>query len=76
MPWLPPVAGYVCAQVAVPPDSIVVQIVATPSLNVTVSPFAGVPDPGAFAVTVAVYVTAWPLTDGFADDATAVVVAA
>jgi hypothetical protein len=45
-----------------------------PSLNRIVP--VGVPDPGEVAVTVAVNVTDWPVTDGFAEEATAVVVAA
>src|SRR5207244_4218516 len=36
----------------------------------------GVPAPGAVAVTVAVNVTLWPNTDGFADDVSAVLVLA
>ena len=35
----------------------------------------GVPLPGAAAATVAVKVTDWPKTEGFADDVTEVVVA-
>ncbi len=44
-----------------------------PSLKVTVP--VGVPLPGAPAETVAVKVTDWPKTDGFADDVTEVPVA-
>jgi hypothetical protein len=34
----------------------------------------GTPEPGALAVTAAVNVTCWPLTDGFADEVTTVAV--
>ena len=51
--------------VATPPLKVPVPIVAAPSLNVTVP--VGVPAPGAVAVTVAVNVTDWPKTDGFAE---------
>ena len=44
-----------------------------PSRNVTVP--VGIPEPGASAVIVAVNVTDWPKTDGFADEATTDVVA-
>ena len=37
-----------------------------PSLNCTVP--VGVPEPGGTAKTVAVKVTGWPNTEGFADD--------
>jgi hypothetical protein len=40
-------------------------------VNVTVP--VGIPEPGALAVTVAVNVTVWPNTDGFAELDTAVV---
>src|SRR2546427_709988 len=43
-----------------------------PSLKFTVP--VGVPTPGATAATVAVNVTLWPNTDGFADDVSVVVV--
>lgn len=46
--------------------------VVAPSLKVTVP--VGVPLPGEFALTVAVKVTDWPETDGFAEDVTDVVV--
>jgi len=36
----------------------------------------GVPEPGELTVTVAVNVTDWPNTDGFAEEVTAVVVEA
>src|SRR5207248_8833652 len=45
-----------------------------PSWNVTVP--VGVPAPGATAATVAVKVTAWPVTAGLTDDPRATVVAA
>src|SRR5689334_15022701 len=45
-----------------------------PSLKVTVP--VGVPLPGATALTVAVIVTDWPNTDGFTEDASAVVLPA
>ena len=45
-----------------------------PSKKFTVP--VGVPAPGAVAVTVAVNVTDWPKTDGFAEETTAVLVAA
>ena len=62
------------AKVATPPLSVPVPRVAPPSLNVTLP--VGVPLPGAAAVTVAVKVTDWPKTEGFADDVTAVVLPA
>jgi hypothetical protein len=43
-------------------------------MNVTMP--VAMPEPGALAVTVAVNVTDWPKTDGFAEDATELVVAA
>jgi hypothetical protein len=45
-------------------------IVAPPSSNITVP--VRVPVPGAIALTVAVRVTGWPVTEGFSDDARAV----
>ena len=45
-----------------------------PSRKVTVP--VGTPDPGAFAVTVAVKVTLWPEIDGLADETIVVVVLA
>jgi len=59
------------AKVAVPPLSVPVPNVVTPSLNVTVP--VGVLEPGAAAVTVAVKVTDWPKTEGFCELLTAVV---
>ena len=58
---------------ALPPVSVLLPRVVEPSLKVTVP--VGVPLPGAPAETVAVKVTDWPKTEGFADDATEVVVA-
>ena len=52
--------------VALPPLSVAVPRVEAPSRNVTVP--VGVPEPGVPAVTVAVKVTDWPNTDGFAED--------
>jgi hypothetical protein len=54
-------------KVAAPePFSVPVPSVVAPSLNVTVP--LGVPAPGATALTVAVNVTDWPETDGFAEE--------
>ena len=55
-----------------PPLSVTVPSVVEPFANVTEP--VGVPLPGAFAATVAVKVTDWPKTDGFADETTDVVV--
>src|ERR1700674_2513113 len=57
-----------------PAFSVAVPSVAAPSMNVTVP--VGVPEPGAFAVTVAVKVAACPNTAGLADAASAVALAA
>ena len=62
------------AKVATPPLNVPVPSVVPPSLKVTLP--VGVPLPGAAAVTVAVKVTDWPKTEGFADDVTAVVLPA
>jgi len=63
------------ANVATPdPLSAPVPSVVPPSLNVTLP--VGVPAPGATAATVAVKVTDWPNTDGWAEEVTPVVVAA
>src|ERR1051325_1800550 len=59
-------------KVTTPPLRLLVASEAAPSLNVTVP--LGVPLPGAAALTVAVKVTDWPKTDGWAEDTTAVVV--
>ena len=62
------------ANVAVPKLKVPVPIVVPASLNVTVP--VGVPVPGDTALTVAVKVTDWPDTEGFADEATVVVLLA
>ena len=57
--------------VALPvPSSVPVPTVVAPSLNVTVP--VGIPAPGDVAVTVAVRVTDWPKTVGFAEEVTVV----
>ena len=48
--------------------------VVAPSLKVIVP--VGVPEPGAIAAMLAVNVTDWPDTDGFTEEATAVVLPA
>src|SRR5260370_1296918 len=58
-------------KVAMPLLSVPVPIGLPPSRNVTVP--VAVPDPGATGDTVAVNVTDWPKTEGFAEEATAVV---
>jgi hypothetical protein len=58
-----PIASAVVVRLAVPPESVPVPMVVTPSLNVTVP--VGVPAPGATAATVAVNVSDWPKTEGF-----------
>src|SRR4051794_22418207 len=74
MTW-PPVAGKLVVIVAVPPvPTATVATTTLPSLKVTVP--VGVPLPGATAATVAVKVTAWPVTAGLTDDRRATVVAA
>ena len=60
-------------RLALPPLRVAVPRELEPSLKVTVP--VGVPLPGAAAATVAVKVTDWPKTEGFADDVTEVVVA-
>ena len=57
-------------KVALPAAKPAVPSVVAPSRNVTVP--VGVPEPGKSALTVAVNVTAWPKTDGFAEEATVV----
>ena len=59
---------------AVPELSVPVPSVVAPSLNVTVP--VGVPEPGEFAITVAVNVTVWPKTVGLWSDEIVVVVLA
>ena len=74
MAW-PPAAAKLVVNVALPPaPTATVPRITLPSLNVTVP--VGVPAPGATAATVAVKVTAWPVTAGLTDDARATVVAA
>src|SRR5258707_11903038 len=74
MAWRPATEKRV-VNVAVPlaPTATVPRIT-LPSLNVTVP--VGVVAPGATAATVAVKVTAWPVTAGLTDDRRATVVAA
>ena len=64
--------GESVAKVAAPPavEGAGAEVVA-PSLKVTVP--VGVPEPGAFALTVAVNVTDWPNTDGLTEVAVVVV---
>ena len=68
-----PKASEVTVKVATP-EAIVVPVpsVAAPSRNVTVSPDAAVPLPGADAVTVAVNVTDWLTTKEAAEEVSAV----
>src|SRR3954452_21336723 len=74
MTW-PPAAAKRVVNVAVPPvPTATVPRATLPSLKVTVP--VGVPPPGATAATVAVKVTAWPVTAGLTDDRRATVVAA
>ena len=60
-------------KVATPPLSIGEPSTVEPSMKMTVP--VGVPLPGAVGLTVAVKVTDWPKTEGFADETTEVVVA-
>src|SRR6516165_5877878 len=74
MTW-PPAAAKLVVNVAVPSrPTAAVPSTTLPSLNVTVP--VGVPAPGATAATVAVKVTAWPVTAGLTDDPRVSVVAA
>ena len=74
MAW-PPAAAKLVANVALPPaPTATVPRITLPSLNVTVP--VGVPRPGATAATVAVKVTAWPVTAGLTDEARATAVVA
>src|SRR3954451_10003857 len=74
MAW-PPVAAKLVVNVALPPvPTATVPRTTLPSLSVTVP--VGVPPPGATAATVAVKVTAWPVTAGLTDDPRATTVAA
>jgi hypothetical protein len=67
-----PTASVEVVSVALPDDNSTAPSVAAPSKKVTVP--VGVPDPGGTGLTVAVKVTDWPKTVGFADEATDVVV--
>ena len=69
-----PTAKADVANVAMPPLKVPVPIGLPPSRKVTVP--VGVPAPGATADTVAVNVTDWPKTEGFADEVTVVEVLA
>jgi hypothetical protein len=68
-----PAARAVVVNVATPAVSDPVPMVVVPSMNLTVSPFAGVP---AVELTVAVRATAPPKLEGFAEEAIVVVVEA
>ena len=68
---MPTVSAEV-VKVAMPPLSVPVPMGLPLSTNVTVP--VGVPAPGGPAETVAVNVTDWPKTEGFADEPTVVVV--
>ena len=61
-------------KVAVPPLKVAVPSAAELSLKVTIP--VGVPEPGAFTVTIAVKVTGWPKTDGLLLELSVVVVGA
>jgi hypothetical protein len=69
-----PTANRVVANVALPPDSVMVESVVVPFLKVTEP--VGVPPPGATAATVAVNVTDSPNTDGLFDEARLVLLVA
>src|SRR5262245_60451835 len=74
MVW-PPATAKLVVSVALPPvPTATVPRITFPSLKVTVP--VGVPRPGATAATVAVKVTAWPVTAGLTDDRRVSVVAA
>src|SRR5262245_39381863 len=74
MAW-PPAAAKLVVSVAVPPGpTATVPRITAPSLKVTEPD--GAPAPGATAATVAVKVTARPVTAGLTDDARATAVAA
>ena len=66
--------GLFESAVGLPVPRVPVPIWVPPSRNVTVP--VGIPVPGAAGETIAVKVTGWPKTDGFADEVTAVVVEA
>src|SRR5437588_790965 len=67
-----PTARALVLKLAEAPDSVPVPRVPAPSLKVTVP--VGVPEPGELAVTVAVKVTDWPNTEGFAEETIVVAV--
>ena len=69
-----PTANAEVVNVAIPPLSVPVPTGLPPSRKVTVP--VGVPAPGATGETVAVKVTDWPNTEGFADEVTVVAVSA
>lgn len=71
MVWFPSASAKV-VNVATPPISVPVPMGLPPSRNMTVP--VGVPDPGAAGEMVAVKVTDWPKTLGFAEEITEVVV--
>src|SRR5262245_9447629 len=74
MTW-PPAVAKLALIVAVPSGATgEVPRITAPSLKVTVP--VGVPAPGVTADTVAVKITAWPVTVGLADEARATAVAA
>src|SRR6516165_3610454 len=74
MAW-PPVTAKLVVNVALPPvPTATVPRITFPSLKVTVP--VGVPAPGATAASLAVKVTAWPVTAGLTDDPRVSVVAA
>lgn len=75
MLWLPTDSAALAPLVELPPDRAAGPPKLLPStLNCTVP--VGVPEPGDAAATVAVQVTGWPETEGFADDDMEVVVTA
>ena len=67
-----PTERLLVVSVALPPLSVAEPSVVVPSMKVTVP--VVVPLPGAAAVTVAVNVTDWPNTEGFAEAVTTVLV--
>src|SRR5205814_562825 len=71
MLWLPTDKVEV-VKTASPPLSVPVPSVVAPSLNVTVP--VAVPEPGRFAATAAVKMTAWPGVAGFTDEVRVTVV--
>jgi hypothetical protein len=75
--WVPVDKEAVLKEAVVTPPVVVTftGLPAVPSMANTTVP-AGVPAPGAVTLTVAVKVTFWPGADGFAEDATVVLVPA